>query len=118
MNYVLLTASILLAISVYGILSSRNIARILISAEIMFNAFILVVVGAFSYIYSYLGGIVLTHYATGYVSTLILVSILLAVSEIVVTFSILIALIRYGVLKKIDTEERIIRDLAIGGEEK
>ncbi len=118
MNYVLLTASILLAISVYGILSSRNIARILISAEIMFNAFILIVVGAFSYIYSYLGGVVLTSYAAGYVSTLILVSILLAVSEIVVTFSILIALIRYGVLKKIDTEERIIRDLAVGGEEK
>ncbi len=117
MNYVLLTASLLLAISIYGILSSRNIARILISAEVMFNAFILIILGIFSYIYQYLGGAVLIGDSVSFVSSLILVSILLAVSEIVVTFSILIALIRYGVLRRIDTEERIIKDLALKGEE-
>ena len=113
MNLVVLVASILFAISVYGILSSRNMARILIYSEVMFNAFVLAIIGYLASISPYVG-----PESAAYVSVFVVIAILLAVSEIIVTFSILIALLRYKVVKRIDTEEKIIRDLALGGEEK
>ena len=105
MNILMLIGSILFGVSVYGLVSSKNMARILISAEIMFNAFVLYVL---SYIVSVASSL---PDATVFVGSLILMAILLAVGEIVVSFSILLALIRFKVLKRIDTEEVVIKDL-------
>lgn len=104
MNIFMLVASILFAVSVYGIVVSRNIARILLSIEIMFNAVIL-------YLLSLVVSLAVSYYDTSAIASLVIFAIGLAVSEIVVTFSILLALIRFKVLRRIDTEEIIIRDL-------
>jgi NADH-quinone oxidoreductase subunit K len=108
----MLIGSILFGISVYGLLSSKNMARILISAEVMFNAFVLYVL---SYVVSVSS---IFSDAVVFISSLVLMAILLAVGEIVVSFSILLALIRFKVLKRIDTEEVVIKDLRYEEEKK
>ncbi|MCC6030556.1 MAG: hypothetical protein GU359_09075 [Desulfurococcales archaeon] len=112
MNILMLIGSILFGISVYGLLSSKNMARILISAEVMFNAFVLYVL---SYVVSVSS---IFSDAVVFISSLVLMAILLAVGEIVVSFSILLALIRFKVLKRIDTEEVVIKDLRYEEEKK
>jgi len=112
MNILMLMGSILFGISVYGLLSSKNMARILISAEVMFNAFVLYVL---SYVVSVSS---IFSDAVVFISSLVLMAILLAVGEIVVSFSILLALIRFKVLKRIDTEEVVIKDLRYEEEKK
>jgi len=112
MNILMLIGSILFGISVYGLLSSKNMARILISAEVMFNAFVLYVL---SYVVSVSS---IFSDAVVFISSLVLMAILLAVGEIVVSFSILLALIRFKVLKRIDTEEVMIKDLRYEEEKK
>lgn len=112
MNILMLIGSILFGISVYGLLSSKNMARILISAEVMFNAFILYVL---SYVVSVSS---IFSDAVVFISSLVLMAILLAVGEIVVSFSILLALIKFKVLKRIDTEEVVIKDLRYEEEKK
>ncbi|MEM0043758.1 MAG: NADH-quinone oxidoreductase subunit K [Sulfolobales archaeon] len=104
MNIFMLVASILFMIAVYGIISSRNIARILLSVEIMFNSVVL-------YILSLLISMLRSPDIISEISILIIFAVGLAVSEIIVTFSILLALIRFKVVRKIDTREIIIRDL-------
>lgn len=105
----MLLASILFGVSVYGVLSSRNLARVLISAEIMFNAFVLYILGYLTAVYSVSPG------AVAYVSSLVVMAVVLAVSEIVVSFSILLAVVRFGVLRRIDSQESIVRDLSYEG---
>jgi NADH-quinone oxidoreductase subunit K len=112
MNILMLIGSVLFGISVYGLLSSKNMARILISAEVMFNAFILYVL---SYVVSVSS---IFSDAVVFISSLVLMAILLAVGEIVVSFSILLALIKFKVLKRIDTEEVVIKDLRYEEEKK
>jgi len=78
----------------------------------MFNAFVLYVL---SYVVSVSS---IFSDAVVFISSLVLMAILLGVGEIVVSFSILLALIRFKVLKRIDTEEVVIKDLRYEEEKK
>ncbi len=105
MNIYLLISALLFLVSVYGILSSRNMVRMLISVEIMFNAVVLAVLS--------IGNIVA---ATGYqgvvpvMVSIVVFSIALAVSEIVLMFSIMIGILRFRIVRNIDTEELVTKE--------
>ena len=101
MNIYLLISSVLVAISIYGLLSSRNIIRILISIEILFNAVILIALGTANSLAILAPN--MEMYRT--VGSLIIFSIGLAVAEIVIVFSILMAIFKFGILKRVDTKE-------------
>ena len=104
MNLFILIAAFLIAISVYGILSSRNIIRILISIEILFNGVILIALGlANSLAAGVEAGIASGIYRS--VGSLVIFSIGLAVAEIVIVFAILMSIFKFRVLKRVDTRE-------------
>jgi len=105
MNTYLLIASILFLVSVYGILSSRNMVRMMISIEVMFNSLVLAVLT--------LGNMLATSGAVQAVPTLasiVVFAIVLAVSEIVITFSIMVAIVRFRVARNVDTEELVTKE--------
>ncbi|HWQ17048.1 MAG TPA: NADH-quinone oxidoreductase subunit K [Sulfolobales archaeon] len=105
MNVYLLISALLFLVSVYGILSSRNMVRMLISVEVMFNAVVLAVLS--------IGNIMA---ASGYQNaiptmvSIVVFAITLAVSEIVLMFSIMIGILRFRVVRNIDTEELVTRE--------
>ncbi len=104
MNLFIIIAAFLIAISVYGILSSRNIIRILISIEILFNGVILIALGlANSLAAGVEAGIASNIYRS--VGSLVIFSIGLAVAEIVIVFAILMSIFKFRILKRVDTRE-------------
>ena len=80
--YYLLVSSILFGIGVYGILSKRNMVRVLLSAEILFNSALLALVSFTS----------LTKNIYGYL--LILLAVGIAAAEVGVIISLAILLYR------------------------
>ena len=106
MNIYIIISSILVAISIYGILSSRNIIRILISIEILFNAVILIGLGLTNSIaFALEDSIVSNEHMFRIMGSIIVFSIGLAVAEIVVVFAILMSIFKFGILKRVDTRE-------------
>ncbi len=102
MNIYLFISAVLFLISVYGILSSRNMVRMLISVEVMFNAVILAVlsIGNIIAVSGYQG-------AAPVMVSIVVFSIALAVSEIVLMFSIIMGIFRFRIVRNIDTEELV-----------
>ncbi|MDT7894621.1 MAG: NADH-quinone oxidoreductase subunit K [Desulfurococcales archaeon] len=105
MNLFLFIASILFLISVYGILSSRNMVRMLISIEVMFNSVVLVIL-SLGNLLAFSGG----AQAVPILVSIVIFAIALAVSEIVLIFSIMIGVVRFRVARDIDTEELVTKE--------
>lgn len=105
MNIYILISAILFLVSIYGILSSRNMVRMLISIEVMFNAVVLAILSI---------GNILAHEASPNIAapliSIIIFSIALAVSEIVLVFSIMIGIVRFRLVRDVDTEELVTRE--------
>lgn len=102
MNVYILISAILFLVSIYGILSSRNMVRMLISIEVMFNAVVLAILS--------MGNILAYSASPNAVAPLISIvifSIVLAVSEIVLMFSIMIGIVRFRLVRNVDTEELV-----------
>ncbi|MDT7888497.1 MAG: NADH-quinone oxidoreductase subunit K [Desulfurococcales archaeon] len=105
MNIFLLISAILFLVSVYGVLSSRNMVRMLISIEVMFNSVVLAILS--------LGNLVASSGGVQVIPTLVSIvifAIVLAVSEIVLIFSIMIGVFRFKVARNVDTEELVSRE--------
>jgi NADH:ubiquinone oxidoreductase subunit K len=105
MNIYLLISAILFLVSTYGILSSRNMVRMLISIEVMFNAVVLAILS--------MGNILAYKVSPNAVAPLISIvifSIVLAVSEIVLVFSIMVGIVRFRLVRDVDTEELVTRE--------
>lgn len=100
MNVFLVMAALVFMISVYGLLSSRNMVRMLISIEVMFNSVVLAVLSLGSQM-AYLG----RPEASGTAASLVIFAIGLAISEIVLMFSIMIGILRLRIVRNVDTEE-------------
>ncbi|MEM1611172.1 MAG: NADH-quinone oxidoreductase subunit K [Sulfolobales archaeon] len=105
MNLFLLIASILFLISVYGILSSRNMVRMLISIEVMFNSIVLAILSIGNLLASS-GGV----QTIPILISIVIFAIALAVSEIVLIFSIMIGMVRFRIARNVDTEELITKE--------
>ena len=105
MNLFLFIASILFLISVYGILSSRNMVRMLISIELMFNSVVLATL-SLGNLLAFSGG----AQAVPILVSIVIFAIALAVSEIVLIFSIMIGVVRFRVARDIDTEELVTKE--------
>jgi NAD(P)H-quinone oxidoreductase subunit 4L len=105
MNLFLFIASILFLISVYGMLSSRNMVRMLISIEVMFNSVVLAIL-SLGNLLAFSG----SAQAVPILVSIVIFAIALAVSEIVLIFSIMIGVVRFRVARDIDTEELVTKE--------
>jgi NAD(P)H-quinone oxidoreductase subunit 4L len=105
MNLFLFIASVLFLISVYGILSSRNMVRMLISIEVMFNSVVLAIL-SLGNLLAFSGG----AQAVPILVSIVIFAIALAVSEIVLIFSIMIGVVRFRVARDVDTEELVTKE--------
>jgi len=93
-----LIAMAISAIGIYGAVSRRNPVKILLSIEVIFNGILLLFL-YMAWFSSPAGG-----------ATLAILLIGLAVGEIALIFTILIALLRFGVVSRMDVDELIVKE--------
>jgi NADH-quinone oxidoreductase subunit K len=95
---IMVTAIILGTVGVYGVISRRNPIKMLLSIEVIFNGMLLLLL-YFSWLSSPLGG-----------ASLVILLIALAVGEIALIFTILMALVRFGMVGKLDVDEFMVKE--------
>ncbi len=95
---IVLVAVAVSTIGVYGAISRRNPVKILLSIEVIFNGVLLLLL-YMAWLSSPAGG-----------ATLAILLIGLAVGEIALIFTILIAILRFGVVPRMDVEEFTVKE--------